>query len=156
MKVKIDVLIFNTIVYSFLCQTDQRQRMMLQRLTENVEGLLAVQGPRSAPPLPPHPDLPPRPDLPPLPDDLNEDNNVLRQVKKLVRKLTAVDSLIQGGMQKVSNEVSDRDITSVKMRLGQHSLHKVCTVATNSRRPGYDVKAWPVQNCKPVNAFTNT
>ncbi|KAK3880583.1 hypothetical protein Pcinc_014941 [Petrolisthes cinctipes] len=74
--------------------------MLLQRLAENLESLMAGQGARSAP------TLPPRPDIMSISDDSNDDNNVLKQVKKLIRKVNAVDTLIQGELQKVSSEVT--------------------------------------------------
>ncbi|KAG0695891.1 hypothetical protein GWK47_026747 [Chionoecetes opilio] len=88
--------------------TDERQRMMLGQITQGLDRLLAQQ-----------PALETLPPLPPLPDAPGGggavDLAVLKVVKKLNRKVSGVELLLQRDMRAVSNEVK-----IVGQSLGEH------------------------------------
>ncbi|KAG7166237.1 putative Centrosomal protein of 290 kDa-like 2 [Homarus americanus] len=71
--------------------TDERQRMMLNQLSQGLDRLL-----QAGPPLEVFPGAPP---------NQEGDENVLKHVKKLTRKVSAVDTFMQREMRKVTNEV---------------------------------------------------
>lgn len=78
---------------ALIITADERQRMLLGQISQGLDRLLASG-----------PSLEAFPGGPPTGDD-GDDNNVLKNLKKLTRKVNTVDTFIQQELRKVSNEV---------------------------------------------------
>lgn len=85
-------------IESLIQTTDERQRMMLNRMSQSLDRFLS-QDPNSH--MPPPPPL----DFPLSLPSRGEDDEVGKNVKKIVRKLTQMDTIILRELEKVSSEV---------------------------------------------------
>ncbi|CAL4124556.1 unnamed protein product [Meganyctiphanes norvegica] len=97
---------------SLIQTTDERQRNELKKIGEGINALLRL-GPQQA--------IPGLPALPPHPGFNDDDGDVGKELKKILRKVNNVDDVITREMRKVANEVK-----IVGTSMGQHvsQLHE--------------------------------